>query len=321
MKLIPGIIICLLTAGAALLISPLLPLDGVTLAILLGIVLGHLRILPPSFSRGIRFSSGTILSWAIALMGFRLDYSVLLELGLPTLFMILAGVCLSVGAVLLFGRLGGLDRDQKLLVGIGNGVCGSSAIGAAQSVIGADRDKVGIALGVINLLGTAGIFLLPLWLSLFPGFSAAQKSVVIGNTLQAVGQVSAAGFTLGDGIGERALLVKMGRILLITPVVLILRRVYSRGNKGEGTKLPAIPRYILFFLIFSLVSTLSLLPETVTGAIKGGSEFLLMTAMAGMGMGIELGKLTGRALPVLAAGATGWILQIVVSTLLAGYLL
>ncbi len=314
--MIPGILICLLTALAASFISPHTPLDGVTVAILAGIVLGNLNILPDSFGKGIRFSGGVLLSWAIALMGIRLDYSVLAELGLPTLFMILFGVGLSVLSVLVLGKFWKLDRDQLLLVGIGNGVCGSSAIGAAQSVIGADRDKVGIALGVINLLGTAGIFLVPLWLSLFPGFTEAQKGAVTGNVLQAVGQVSAAGFSLGDGIGERALLVKMGRILLITPVVLVLRRVY--GEKEAG--LPPVPRYILFFLLLSLVNTLSLLPPAATRPVREVSEFLLMTAMAGMGMGIELKKLLRGAGPVLAVGAGGWLLQIGFSTLLATFL-
>jgi uncharacterized integral membrane protein (TIGR00698 family) len=324
MTLIPGIVICLFTALAALTIKPLVPLDGVTVAILLGILLGNAGILPASVIKGIRFSGGSILAWAIALMGFRLDYSVLLELGIPSLLMIFTGVCLSIATVLLAGRPLGLERDQLLLVGIGNGVCGSSAIGAAQSVIRADRDKVGTALAVINLLGTGGIFILPLWLTLFPAFTPVQKGVVIGNTLQAVGQVSAAGFTLSDGIGERALLVKMGRILLITPVVLILRRFYRDREKRENqvkTFLPAVPRYILFFLLFSLVNTLSLLPETATEPIREGSEFLLMTAMAGTGMGINFKKLMGSAGTVLAAGAVGWILQIGVSTLLAGIFL
>ncbi len=313
-KLFPGILVCVVIALAALFIARYILIGSVTIAILIGILTGNLIKLPEGFGPGVKFSEKTLLSWAIALMGFRLNYTILAHLGLPAVAVILCGMVFTITFALFMGRLLGMERDLSLLVGIGNGICGSSAIAAAQGVIKTRDEHVGVSIGVINLLGTIGIFLLPMITLSLPDFSSEKAGLLIGNTLQAIGQVTAAGFSRGDVIGQTATIVKMGRILLITPMVLLLnfRKKGKRREEGKP-EMPKVPGYILLFILFSLITSWGIMPSAANSFIKDVSEFLLITAMAGIGMKITFRELLTDGRKALLAGAFTFAGQILFS--------
>jgi uncharacterized integral membrane protein (TIGR00698 family) len=272
------------------------------------------------FNNGIAFSEKTLLSWAIALMGVNLDYGLFQELGLSFILIIISGICVTIPLALLAGRLMNVDRDLALLIGVGNAVCGSSAIAAAQSVVKADEDKVGVSIAVINFLGTLGIFILPALVMIFPFLTETRGAVLIGNTLQAIGQVTAAGFSIGETTGQIATLVKMGRILMIMPVVLTLSLVKKDSGGGTSGKRVGIPWYITGFLIFSLLGTFHILPEMVVSWIHEASKALLVTAMGAIGMKITLSTLKGEGLDALLIGHFVFFFQILFSMGLAFFL-
>jgi uncharacterized integral membrane protein (TIGR00698 family) len=321
-NLIPGISLCIIIGLAAYFLSLLefIPLDGVTLAILLGLTMGNIVKIPSGYKAGIRFSDKKILSWAIALMGFSLDYGNLLSLGYSTLIIILLTVTFTMGTALFLGRIFKIDRDLSLLLGIGNGICGSSAIAAAQGVLETKEENVGVAVGAINLFGTVGIFILPALSMVLRHFTDQYRGILIGTTLQAVGQVAAAGFSLNDFIGETATIVKMGRILLITPVVLLLSLKKSRRSEGtQGQKkvnLPKIPRYIIIFFILSLINSLGFLNPGLVDLMKKISHFFLMFAMAGIGLSITCKELIRGGKSALLIGVMTWFCQIGFSLML-----
>ena len=299
---IPGVIACVLLAVISIFLARYVLIGGVTVAILLGVLIGNLVKLPGAVCSGIIFAEKIILTWAIALMGFGLNYGVLAHVGIPALAVIICGLFLTIGLSKILGHAFGLDRDLALLVGIGNAVCGSSAIAAAQGVIKTKDEHVGVSIGVINLLGTVGIFLLPLLISALPFLNADTSGVLIGNTLQAIGQVTAAGFSMGADVGKTATIVKMGRILMITPIVIMLNLRRNGGSK-EALRLPKIPAYILAFIGFSLVASLGFLPKPAVSAFTNTSEFLLVTAMVGVGMGISFKSLISAGKKALLVGA------------------
>ena len=320
--MVSGVLLCIVIGAAAWGLSHVIPLGAVTLSIILGLLAGNLFSLPPGAKKGIVFSEKKILSAAIALLGFSLDYKVLLSLGFLPLAAVLLGVPVTIFTALGWGRLLGLERDLALLVGTGNGICGSSAIAAVQGVIKTDEEYVGVSVAVINLLGTVGIFLVPLIVTLVPGLSDQLKGLVIGNTIQAVGQVTAAGFSLGEICGQTAAVVKMGRVLLITPVALILGfyRKAEAPSGGRGVKLPGIPPFILLFILFSLVNTTGILPGGITEVLKGAGEGLLIVAMAGIGMKITFRGLAEDGKKAMMAGVLTWAVQIGFSLLLIALL-
>ncbi|WP_028974759.1 YeiH family protein [Spirochaeta cellobiosiphila] len=315
-KSIPGLIYCLILGVIAYFLGKVLPLGGVTIALLLGIAISNLVKLPEKVKPGIVYSEKKLLTLAIALLGFNLNYSLLQSLGLKFLIFILLGVVVTISLGLIWGRIFKLPKELSLLLGIGNAVCGSSAIATAQSVIHSDEENVGLSLATINLLGTIGIFILPLIASLIPHLDFSQKGLLIGNTLQAVGQVTAAGFTLGKETGDTATLVKMGRILLLTPLALILTIVFSGKNqsttprKGNILSFIKVPPYIIAFLIFSLANTFFQLPELLTKSTAFLSESLLIIAMSGIGSRISFKGIMQEGYQAFLTGLLIWCCQI-----------
>lgn len=310
-KYLPGLILCVVLAVAAAFLSRYVPLGRVTIAILLGMILRNLKAPSPRFSKGIVYAEKFLLPLAIALMGVSLDYGHIRNLGLPLIVIIISGICMTIPLAVLLGRFFKMDSDLALLVGVGNAVCGSSAIAAAQSVVQADEEKVGLSIAVINFLGTIGIFLLPSLVLFFPFLTELKGGVLIGNCLQAIGQVSAAGFSVSDETGQIATLVKMGRILMIMPLVLALSFTKKKNRRAGGKNV--VPWYIWGFLIFSIIGSLNILSVQIISGIKIASKSLLVTAMAAIGMKITLSTVLGEGKQALLLGSIVFFCQIAFS--------
>lgn len=319
-RYLPGILLSTLIALTGLFTSELIPLGSVTLAILIGIIIRNTIPLSAVFKPGIAYSEKKILAYAIALLGFSLDYRIFTALGFETLIIIFLAVPFTILTALALGKLFGLSRETSLLLGVGNGICGSSAIAAAQTVIQTDKENVGVSVATINLLGAVGIFLLPALCLLFPGLREQQQGILIGNTLQAVGQVSAAGYSVSDSVGETATIVKMGRILLITPVVMILASGRKRGVAEGKPALVNIPGYLIFFLLFSLINSAGILPPEISSLFAQASKYLLTIAMAGIGLSISTDVLKTGGRKTLLTAVSTWVIQIAFSVLLVMFL-
>jgi uncharacterized integral membrane protein (TIGR00698 family) len=324
LKVFYGILFCILVAGAAHFLSFHIPIGAVSIAILLGVLLSNLITLPVSFKSGIGFSEKKILAWAISLMGVSLDYSVLMSLGPLTILLILASVLFTIFISLALGHLFHIERDLALLLGVGNAVCGSSAIAAVQGVLHTREENVGVSLAAINLFGTIGIFLLPLVSISIGSFGPRQEGILIGNTLQAIGQVTAAGYSLGEVAGKTATMIKMGRILLITPVVLILNFLLSRNparstGKDDADKprvKPGVPLYIVVFLFLSIVNSMGLIPGALASLTASLSKIVLLIAMAAIGMKISFRELSSGGKSALIVGSITFAGQILFNTFL-----
>lgn len=314
---IPGILISVITAVSAAFISRAVPLGSVTIAIICGIILTAAGITSrPYFASGVSFAEKKILSLSIILMGVNLDFANLADLGVSLIIIIISAILLTISSAIVLGKIMKMDSDLALLIGVGNAVCGSSAIAAVQGVIKAEDDKVGISIAIINFLGTVGIFLLPALISFLPFFEGGDGAILIGNTLQAIGQVFAAGFSIDESTGQLASVVKMGRILMILPVVLIIsffRKENSQKMQRRGVK---IPSYILGFIACSALNTLGLLDEKTVSLLSQMSKWLLVTAMAAVGMKITLSRIASQGRKALIMASMVFLFQITYSTMI-----
>jgi len=318
-RYLPGLFPCLGIGAAAVWLSGWIPIGSVAIAIVLGIALGNLARPGVRFEPGIVISEKHLLSVAIALMGLNMDFSILRSLGLRSLLLVMAGVMVTICAALVFGSLMRLNRRFAWLLGIGNGVCGSSAIAATEQIIGADKEEVGLSVAIVNGLGTLGIFLLPLLAHTLLRLTDLEAGLVIGNTLQAVGQVVAAGFSVSEAAGQTATIIKMSRILMLFPLVFILLLAFAnRKREGAGAKSnrPRMPLFIVGFVLFSLVPTFGLLPGAWVAALKILSHDALIVAMAGIGLRITLDSILRQGRSALAAGSLVFVVQILFSTLM-----
>jgi len=321
MPYISGVCISIAIALLAILLSSYIPLGAVALAIIIGIFLGNLTPLNRLGKAGITFSEKHLLSSAIALMGVNLDFQVLQQLGWQSILLVIAAMGVTILTALLLAKLFGFDKRFALLLGIGNGVCGSSAIVATEQVIGAKKEDVALSIAIVNFLGTIGIFLLPFLSVTLLHFSDINSGLLAGNTLQAVGQVIAAGFSISDTAGQTATLVKMTRILMLFPLLMLLVFIASTSKKKSTEldlahiKKPAFPLFIIGFVLFSLLPTFTLLPESTIKAISITSHYLLVTAMAAIGLKITFKTILQNGRTALGIGSIIFVIQILFSSI------
>ncbi|MEA3315584.1 MAG: putative sulfate exporter family transporter [Campylobacterota bacterium] len=311
-----GLLLILAISILAILLSSFIAIGAVTIAIILGIIIGNSVKFKDKYNSGITYAEKTILSFSIALMGINLDFSILSQLGIKTIILIILGMIITILSAIIIGKFYGIDKKLSLLLGIGNGVCGSSAISATAPIIKPEKNFIGLSVAIVNLLGTIGIFLLPFIAILF-NLNDIDAGILIGNTLQAVGQVTAAGFSISDEAGVSATTVKMGRVLLLTPLVLILIYIFTKNsnnskNEEKSNKI-GIPIFILFFIFFSLISSFSLVSDDIKNIISSISSYSLILAMSAIGLKIHFNAIKTDGKDALKIASLVFLIQIVFS--------
>jgi len=309
-KYIKGLSVAIGISIVAYFLSKFILIGSVAIAIILGIIIGNVINFNESYNKGITYAEKTLLGYSIALMGINLDFHILSSLGLKTLVIVVLGMAVTIYSAVLIGRYYKIDMKLALLLGIGNGVCGSSAISATAPIIKADKHFIGISVAIVNLLGTLGIFLVP-FVALSFGLNEIDAGILVGNTLQAVGQVTAGGFSIGDTAGVSATTVKMGRILLLTPLVLILIYIFHAKNSEENTKGATIPLFIIGFIAFSLISSFGLVSDEIKHIIATASHILLLVAMSAVGLKIHFSSIKSDGKLALKIASIVFIIQIV----------
>lgn len=289
-------------------------LGSITLVLLLALLLGNLKTWNEAYKSVFQYADKHLLALATMLLGFGLNLRLLAELS-PLYLVVLTGmVLLSLLSSQWFG--GGLSSSMRWLLGAGNGICGNSAIAATAPVVKANKTEIGLAVAVVNLLGTVGIFLFPLLAKAFD-LNHAESALLVGSILQSVGHVVAAGFSIDAETGTMALLLKMGRILLLGPVIFFVGFRFNKGQQ-QPLSLKLVPNYVWGFLLAALITSSGWVPEPITKGFEKAGTYLLLLAMAGIGLSIQIKQLVSMGPKAALSGSLIFATQI---TALLGFLL
>jgi uncharacterized integral membrane protein (TIGR00698 family) len=292
----PGIVLCCAIAAVAfaanangwmkfgrVMIPPLI----VTLAI--GMCLQPLStrdVLKP----GLDFSGRTLLRLGVALYGVQLTVGQFLHGGaLPIVIAIAA-----VGCTIVFGaiaaRLFGLTRDFGFLTGCATGVCGAAAAMATSAVLprhaNSDRDLAFAVMGV-NFISTITMVVYPTLHNAL-GYSPFEMGVFLGGSIHDVAQVAGAGETLGPDVLSIAIITKLLRVACLLPAVTAIAWWVARGGERAGNARPAPPVFLFGFLLLALVNSLGLVPPGARATLAQVSSFLIITAIAALGIKTSL---------------------------------
>ena len=303
--------IYLISLGVNYLI-PSINLGIITLALIFGIILGNTlpERLKKNTTQGIKFSEKRLLELSIVLMGLQLNFNYIFKAGLQYIYLIVPIIISTLFFSLASSKILKLDKNQSLLTGGGNAICGTSAIVALNPILKVSPIHMGVIIGVVNLLGTLSIFILPPLINFFD-FTINQSSFLIGGSLQAIGHVAAAGHSLSEAIGQEALLIKMLRVLMIGPIVIILSPII---NKKEKLQLPTFPIFIIGFIFSSLLVTL-IGDNQIFNILLSLSEILLAMAMGAIGYNINLKILKESGGKLLLNGSLIFGFQLFIVTL------
>ncbi len=293
---LPGWILLAAVATAALLLGRAQNVIGALLiALLLGLLLRNAGLFHPALRPGVQKATKPLLRLGIVILGLQLAVPEILALGVPVLTLILATVALGFLFTHWFARRMGLSPAAALLYAAGFSICGASAVAGAQSVVNADDDEVASAVAMVTLYGTAAMLALPV-LSGLLGLTDDQSGIWIGLTVHEVAQVVAAGGMVGAAALAAATVVKLGRVVLLAPVLTFSamywrRRAGDAGDSASAPKVPLVPLFVLGFLAMVAVRSTVPLPEEVLTAASLTATWLLAAAMFGLGVGIDLRKL------------------------------
>lgn len=314
---VPGILISIFLAALAFFSADFLSLNEVLIALILGITVGNLTKLPNQFNSGISFSASSILEFAIVLLAFGIDYQRFFTLGWQAISIVIISMAVVLVSTVWLAKKLKCPGSTGWLVGFGTAICGSAAIASLAPSVSKDKTDIGISLAVVNLFGLLGMVAIPFITSNW--LTEAQNAVLIGASLHSVGNVAGAGFGINEAVGEMAITVKLGRVALLTPA-LILFNYFLPNAQAEGQKFK-LPWYLIAFIVISLLVTFISLPADIKLITKNSSNFLLATAMAAIGLKVSFKTLVNSGKKGLIFGGLVFAIQLLVIGLLMYFLI
>lgn len=272
------------------------PLEAVVLAILLGMVVNVFWRVPASLQVGLRVCAKRALAMAIVLLGARLNWHMLASLSLHVLWIIIGSVLLSLLFSYLLCRLLNVNKNVGLLIAMGTAICGSAAIAATLPLTSSSDDEAAISLSAINLLGLLALFLFPVLGRLWH-MPMMHYAVWAGCSIQAVPQTIAAAFAYGSSAGLFGTVVKLARVLMLAPVLMLVATLQHVRSRCDASS-PAwswqkmLPPFILGFLLMMCFNSWGWLtpptfwpwqasPQVMMAAV---SQFLMAMALAAIGL-------------------------------------
>ena len=262
---------------------------------IVGIILGMLYAnslrnnLPDTWVPGILFCSKRILRIGIILYGFRLTFQDVTAVGLPAILIDAIIVTVTVCGGVLIGKLLKMDRSIALLTSVGSGICGAAAVLGAESAINTKPYKTAVAVSTVVIFGTLSMFLYPvLYRNGVFDLSPELMGLFTGSTVHEVAHVVGAGNAMGQGVSNTAIIVKMIRVMMLVPALLIIswtvaRNLTKRDAAEQAKGKITIPWFAILFLVVIGFNSFNLLPVALVEWINQFDTFLLTMAMTALG--------------------------------------
>jgi uncharacterized integral membrane protein (TIGR00698 family) len=304
----PGLLLSTLVAITAVTAAPLVarlaPIPAMVIALLIGIALNPLAR-RPLFQPGIVFCLKILLRWAVALLGLRVALGEIAALGLSTAILVIVSMAVTLAAGFLLARAFALEQAYGALAGAGTAVCGASATLATSIVLPEYKGKetdVAFVVVAVNALSTLAMVLYPL-ICVWLGFDPQTTGVMLGATIHDVAQVVGAGYAVSEPTGNTAVIVKLFRVFLMLPLVLVVGWLFARRAVATAAARIPIPVFALVFVGLCVLNSIAAAFPAVTPAfarIKAplieASTWGLLIAISALGLGTS----------VTAIAALGW---------------
>ena len=274
------------------------------IALLIGIALNPVAQ-RPLFQSGIVFCLKRILRWAVALLGLRIALGEIAALGLTTAILVIVSMVATLAAGFFFARVFALERAYGALAGAGTAVCGASATLATSIVLPDYKGKetdVAFVVVAVNALSTLAMVLYPL-LCVALGFDPHSTGIMLGSTIHDVAQVVGAGYAISEAAGNTAVIVKLFRVFLMLPLVLVIGWLFARRAVTTAAANIPIPVFALVFVALCGLNSIAAASSAVApifaqirAPLIEASTWGLLIAISALGLGTSL----------TAIAALGW---------------
>lgn len=315
----PGLAVALVVAATATFLSEHYDAPVMLYALLLGMALNFVTEAPRG-TAGIDFAAKGLMRIGVALLGFRIGWDQVSALGWGPVVMIVTLVGATILISTLAARAMGFNPLFGFLSGGATAICGASAAMALSAALppNAKREQATLFTVIgVSALSTTAMVLYPL-ITRALGLDDHAGGVFIGATIHDVAQVVGAGYAISPDAGDTATIVKLLRVAMLLPVILVAGQISRREAGAAGTERPPLlPWFVVAFVALVALNSLITLPAAVTDTGSRLSHWCLVTAIAAIGMKTRLGDLVqvgwkpvalmvGETV-LLAAMVLGWL--------------
>lgn len=324
---LPGLALILAISLPARFIQSQITVNGkevvsaVAIAIILGIAIRNLIGISARCKPGTSFAVKRFLRVGIALMGAQLSLDQVLKTGASSILIVATCIVLAIIVVRFISvRMGMSDRLGTLL-GVGTSICGVSAIVATAPIIKARDEETSLAVATITVFGLAAVVLYPI-IGRALGMSDNFFGTWAGTAVNDTSQVVATGLIFSKQAGEIATVVKLTRNLFMAPVMVILSWLCLKQPQGDGdlecgerrvSITQIVPLFILGFLGMAILNSLGVFPPAVRQGIQIVSQFLILMALAGVGLETDVSAMRKIGLRPFYAGLCAAVFMALVS--------
>lgn len=296
---LPAVAVTVVAVALAYLVNLVVPVvSALTAAVVLGVVVGSTPVLTDATRAVIARLTKKMLRVGVVLLGLQLALPAVLALGPGVVVALVVTVAVTFGGTVWFGRMLGVPRGLSLLVGTGFAICGASAVAAMEDVVEREDSDVATAIALVTFYGSLAIVAVPV-IGRWAGLDARGVGAWAGLSVHEVAQVVAAATPVGAAAVSLAVLVKLSRVVLLAPMVMLVGMHERRRRVTTGPRPPLVPLFVLGFLAAVAVRSSGVLPTVVLDGAKVACTLLLAGALFGLGSGVAVGRLVrtgGRAL-------------------------
>lgn len=315
--IVPGVLVAAALAYLATLLDGPLPLlGGPVIALVLGVLASgpasRARVLEP----GVRFSARIVLQVAVVVLGTQLSLRRVTDVGrtsLPIMLVTLV-VCLASGYVV--GRAMKVDTDLRILIGVGTGICGASAIATVSTVIRPRSATVAYAISTIFLFNLAAVVTFP-HIGYLLHMNQHNFGLFAGTAINDTSSVVAAATIYGASAANYAVVVKLARTLMIIPICVGLAGIIRRRERNERNKprsahaalttVRLIPWFLIGFLLAAAANSAGWVSATAGRDFHVISGFLIIVALSAVGLSTNVTGIRRAGVRPLLLGLVLWL--------------
>lgn len=309
-----GVVICVGVSVLAIMIEKLIPgdiLGASIIALFLGTIINSF-FHPDWIKPALKFTSKKVLKLSIILLGASLSVSTIMSVGKMTFFVMLFTFAMCFGGGYFVRKLFGLNWKLSNLISAGTGICGGSAIAAIAPVIDADDKDIAFALSSTFIFDMVMVALYPIMGKLL-GMSDIAYGIWAGTSVNDTASVVASGYAFSELAGDFATMVKLTRTIAIIPTVLVFayigtrikqKELKSKNSDKKVNIIKIIPWFIGGFLILAILNSIGFIPVRISEILKGISKFLMVTALAAIGLGTSISDFKKAGLSPMFYGIT-----------------
>jgi len=284
-------------------------INGVMLGLLLGIFIGNISSLPNSFNAGISYTGSKLLELSIVFLAFNINIHQVSELGITNFLFVFVLLILVMLISMFLAKKMECPDSTGYLIGFGTAICGSAAIAAIAPSISKKKEDIGIALAVVNLMGSIGMISLPFILN-YIDISAVDKGILIGATLHSVGNVAGAGYGLEKLVGETALTIKLARVAMLSPAVIFYSYLITKSESKNWKDYLKLPNYLWAFIMVTIFTTLVEIPKEISSVLNDFGKITLTIAMVAIGLKVSFKQLYYSGKRALGFGVVIFLVMI-----------